>query len=69
MFVDNGSCSPGKVLKVTVVARGLHRKKVCVSALEARASAKLGACAFVRREEIRPSSIHALITVEQILSV
>ena len=39
VFVDNGSCSPGKVLKVTVIARGLHRKKVCVSAKEAHASA------------------------------
>lgn len=38
VLVDNGSCSTGKVLKVTVTARGLHRKKVCVSAVELQAS-------------------------------
>jgi hypothetical protein len=38
VLVDNGSCSTGKILKVTVTARGLHRKKVCVSAVELQAS-------------------------------
>jgi hypothetical protein len=37
VLVDNGSCSTGKVLKVTVIAR-LRRKKVCVSAEELQAS-------------------------------
>jgi hypothetical protein len=34
VFVNDGSCSPGKILKVTGVIRGLHRKKSCVSASE-----------------------------------
>ena len=38
VLVDNGSCSTGKVLKITVIARGLRRKKVCVSAEESQAS-------------------------------
>jgi hypothetical protein len=31
VFVNDGSCSAGKVLKVTGAIRGLHRKKSCVS--------------------------------------
>jgi hypothetical protein len=38
VFINNGSCSPGKVLKVTVTARALHRKKICVSTGELGAS-------------------------------
>jgi hypothetical protein len=34
VYIDNGSCSVGKILKVTGAARGLHRKKACVSASE-----------------------------------
>jgi hypothetical protein len=34
VFVNDGSCSAGKVLKVTGAIRGLHRKKACVSASE-----------------------------------
>jgi hypothetical protein len=34
VFVNNGSCSVGKILKVTGVIRGLHRKKLCVPANE-----------------------------------
>jgi len=30
VFVNDGSCSAGKILKVTGAIRGLHRKKVCV---------------------------------------
>jgi hypothetical protein len=30
VFVDNGSCSAGKILKVTGSIHGLHRKKSCV---------------------------------------
>jgi hypothetical protein len=37
-LVDNGSCSAGKVLKVTIVDRGLRRKKVCVPTEELQAS-------------------------------
>ena len=29
-FVQDASCSAGKVLKVTGAIRGLHRKRVCV---------------------------------------
>jgi len=31
VFVNDGSCSVGKVMKVTGAIRGLHRKKSCVS--------------------------------------
>jgi hypothetical protein len=31
VFVNDGSCSAGKVLKVTGAIRGLHRKKSCVN--------------------------------------
>jgi hypothetical protein len=31
VFVKDGSCSTGKILKVTGAIRGLHRKKSCVS--------------------------------------
>ena len=34
VFVNNGSCSAGKILKVTGAIRGLHRKKSCVPATE-----------------------------------
>jgi hypothetical protein len=34
VFVNNGLCSVGKILKVTGVIRGLHRKKSCVPASE-----------------------------------
>ena len=34
VFVKDGSCSAGKILKVTGVIRGLHRKKSCVLASE-----------------------------------
>jgi hypothetical protein len=37
-FVDDGSCSAGKVLKVTGAIRGLHRKKSCVRLGDERAS-------------------------------
>jgi hypothetical protein len=30
VFVQDASCSSGKVLKVTGAIRGLHRRKVCV---------------------------------------
>src|SRR4030081_2842403 len=30
-FVQDASCTAGKVLKVTGAIRGLHRKKVCVT--------------------------------------
>jgi len=30
-YVQNASCPAGKVLKVTGVIRGLHRKKACVT--------------------------------------
>jgi hypothetical protein len=32
VLVNDGSCSAGKILKVTGAIRGLHRKKSCVSA-------------------------------------
>ena len=37
-FVQDASCSGGKVLKVTGAIRGLHRKKVCVPLGSAQAS-------------------------------
>ncbi len=37
-LVYDGSCSVGKVLKVTGAIRGLRRKKTCVSIGEAQAS-------------------------------
>lgn len=37
-LVYDGSCSSGKVLKVTGAIRGLRRKKSCVSVGEAQAS-------------------------------
>jgi hypothetical protein len=32
VYVNDGSCSVGKILKVTGAIRGLHRKKSCISA-------------------------------------
>jgi hypothetical protein len=37
-FVQDASCSAGKVLRVTGAIRGLHRKKVCVALAGQRAS-------------------------------
>jgi hypothetical protein len=37
-FVQDASCSPGKVLKVTGAIRGLHRRKVCMTLAGAQAS-------------------------------
>jgi hypothetical protein len=37
-LVQDGSCSGGKVLKVTGAIRGLRRKKTCVSLGDAQAS-------------------------------
>ena len=37
-FVQDGSCSAGKVLKVTGAIRGLHRRKACVTLASERAS-------------------------------
>jgi hypothetical protein len=37
-FVQDASCSAGKVLKVTGAIRGLHRKRVCVVVTSERAS-------------------------------
>jgi hypothetical protein len=34
VFVNDGSCSAGKILKVTGAIRGLHRKKSCILASE-----------------------------------
>jgi hypothetical protein len=34
VYVNDGSCSAGKILKVTGAIRGLHRKKSCVPASE-----------------------------------
>jgi hypothetical protein len=34
VYVNDGSCSAGKILKVTGVIRGLHRKKSCIPASE-----------------------------------
>jgi hypothetical protein len=37
-FVQDASCPAGKVLRVTGAIRGLHRKKACVTLIDARAS-------------------------------
>jgi hypothetical protein len=37
-FVQDASCSAGKVLKVTGAIRGLHRKRICVSLASEQAS-------------------------------
>ena len=37
-FVQDSSCSAGKVLKVTGAIRGLHRKRICVVMSSERAS-------------------------------
>jgi hypothetical protein len=37
-YVQDASCPAGKVLKVTGVIRGLHRKKACVTLATDRAS-------------------------------
>lgn len=37
-FVQDASCSAGKVLKVTGAIRGLHRRKACVSLAAEQAS-------------------------------
>jgi Family of unknown function (DUF6719) len=37
-YVQDGSCPAGKVLKVTGVIRGLHRKKACVTLASDQAS-------------------------------
>jgi hypothetical protein len=37
-FVQDASCSAGKVLKVTGAIRGLHRKKACVALASEQAS-------------------------------
>ena len=37
-FVQDSSCSAGRVLKVTGAIRGLHRKRVCVALSSERAS-------------------------------
>jgi hypothetical protein len=34
VYVNDGSCSAGKILKVTGAVRGLHRRKSCVPASE-----------------------------------
>jgi hypothetical protein len=34
VYANDGSCSAGKILKVTGAIRGLHRKKSCVPASE-----------------------------------
>jgi hypothetical protein len=31
VYVDNGQCEPGKVLKVTAAFKGSSRKKTCVT--------------------------------------
>jgi hypothetical protein len=38
VFVQDASCSSGKVLKVTGAIRGLHRRKVCVTLSAEQAS-------------------------------
>ncbi|KRP88171.1 MULTISPECIES: DUF6719 family protein [Bradyrhizobium] len=38
VFVQDASCSAGKVLKVTGAIRGLHRRKICVSVAAEQAS-------------------------------
>ncbi|MBR0797281.1 hypothetical protein JQ615_17975 [Bradyrhizobium jicamae] len=37
-FVQDASCTDGKVLKVTGAIRGLHRRKACVSLPSEQAS-------------------------------
>lgn len=37
-LVNDGSCSAGKILKVTGAIRGLRRKKSCIGVGEAQAS-------------------------------
>jgi hypothetical protein len=37
-FVQDATCPPGKVLKVTGAIRGLHRKRACVSLSSIHAS-------------------------------
>lgn len=37
-YVQDASCPVGKVLKVTGVIRGLHRKKACVALISDQAS-------------------------------
>ena len=37
-FVQDASCGPGRVLKVTGAIRGLHRKKTCVALAAEQAS-------------------------------
>jgi hypothetical protein len=37
-FVQDASCSVGKVLKITGAIRGLHRRKVCVTLAAEQAS-------------------------------
>ncbi|WP_291684193.1 DUF6719 family protein [Bradyrhizobium sp.] len=37
-YVQDASCPAGKVLKVTGVIRGLHRKKACVTLVSDQAS-------------------------------
>lgn len=37
-YVQNSSCSAGKVLRVTGAIRGLHRRKTCVTLTSGRAS-------------------------------
>ncbi|WP_224742002.1 DUF6719 family protein [Bradyrhizobium sp. 2S1] len=38
VFVQDASCTAGKVLKVTGSIRGLHRRKICVSLAAEQAS-------------------------------
>ena len=38
VFVQDASCTSGKVLKVTGAIRGLHRRKICVSLAAEQAS-------------------------------
>jgi hypothetical protein len=38
VFVQDGSCPIGKVLKVTGAIRGLHRRKACVALTAEQAS-------------------------------
>ena len=37
-FVRDASCTAGKVLRITGAIRGLHRRKVCVTLFDERAS-------------------------------
>jgi hypothetical protein len=37
-FVQDASCSAGKVLKVTGAIRGVHRKRICVALAAEQAS-------------------------------